>query len=107
MNTLKTLAVAAALVATVMPAKAADPAFVWPKNSQFTCIGLLEQSRGAYRLSPNPEDKMKTWCDADLSEGKEVQVLKACSLNDQCIIKGVIEGHGTFAWVKIYSVRKR
>jgi hypothetical protein len=98
------LLAAVAVLALVAPASARDPAFVWPKNSQFSCTGVLVKDEHAYQL--RPDEGMLTWCDADLWEGKELRALKTCSLGNRCEIKGVIQGHGAFAWTKINSVRR-
>jgi hypothetical protein len=103
----KLLLAAVAALALVTPASAKDPAFPpWPKNSQFSCTGVLVKDEYSYRLRPDKGMLPWCWCDADLWEGKEIQVLKTCSLDDRCEIKGVIKGHGAFVWTKIDSVRK-
>jgi hypothetical protein len=98
-----TLAVAALSLAMLAPAKAEDRTLIWPKNSQFTCGGTVTLNEGSYQL--NPDSGMLTWCDADLAGKEKDQVLKACPLNTRCQIKGIIEGHGAFGWVKIISAR--
>jgi hypothetical protein len=81
-----------------------DPRFVWPKNSQFNCSGILIQDEGTYQLKP--DDGMLTWCDAEIEDKDKSRVLDACTVGERCEIKGVIRGHGNFFWVKITSVRR-
>ena len=80
-----------------------DPSFVWPRNSQFNCRGILIQDEGTYQLKP--DEGMLTWCDAEIAGGDKGRVLDACTVGDSCEIKGIIRGHGAFGWVKITSVR--
>jgi hypothetical protein len=94
---------AVAVLALAAPASAKDPAFVWPKNSQFRCTGIL-MKRDAYQL--HPDKGMLTWCDAELADEEETRVLKTCAPGDRCEIKGIIKGHGAFSGVKIHSVRR-
>lgn len=79
-----------------------DPRFVWPKNSRFTCSGVLVHDDG---YSLKPDDDMLTWCSADIDDKDEGRVLGACKAGGRCEIKGTIAGHGTFAWTAISSVR--
>ena len=88
---------------SALAAAKTDPRFVWPKNSQFTCSGILAQEQGTYRLAP--DQRMLTWCDADIDNKDKGRVLDACKLGDRCKIKGTIRGHGTFGWVEITSVK--
>ena len=81
-----------------------DPRFVWPKNSQFNCSGILIQDEGTYQLKP--DEGMLTWCDAEIEDKDKSRVLDACTVGERCEIKGVIGGHGNFFWVKITSVRR-
>jgi hypothetical protein len=90
-------------VSALAAANKTDPRFVWPRNSQFTCSGVLAQEQGTYRLTP--DQGMLTWCDADIDDKDKGRVLDACKLGDRCEIKGTIRGHGTFGWVKITSVK--
>jgi hypothetical protein len=83
--------------------KKTDRRFVWPKHSQFNCRGILAQDEGTYQLKR--DENMLTWCDADIDEKDKGRVLDTCTVGDRCEIKGVIRGHGAFAWVKITSVR--
>ena len=80
-----------------------DPIFVWPKNSQFICSGILIQDEGMYQLKP--DKGMLTWCDADIEDKDKGRVLDACTVGDTCEIRGTIRGHGAFGWVTITSVR--
>ena len=82
-----------------------DPKFVWPKNSQFNCSGVLTQEEGTYRLKPDQGNL--TWCDADIDGKDKGRVLDGCKLGDRCEIKGTISGHGAFSWVEITSVGNR
>jgi len=92
-------------VSALAAANKTDARFVWPKNSQFTCRGVLTQEEGTYRLAPGP--RMLTWCDADIGDKDAGRVLNACKLADRCEIKGTIKGHGIFGWVEITSVKAR
>jgi hypothetical protein len=101
------LAIAAALNCLGSgPATAAsdkpDPRLVWPKNSRFTCSGVLVHDDG-YALKP--DDDMLTWCSADIDDKDEGRVLGACKAGGRCEIKGTIAGHGTFSWTAISSVK--
>jgi hypothetical protein len=82
-----------------------EPRFVWPKNSKFTCRGVLVQEQGGYRLSP--DQGMLAWCDADIDDQDKNRVLDACKLGDRCEIKGIIRGHGTFHWIGFTSIKAR
>jgi hypothetical protein len=103
----KLLIALATTVALVGPAAAGpkDPRFIWPKNDQFTCRGeltrdnyqVLQLARNAYNL---------TWCDAEISGDLEAKVLKICVVGSLCEIKGIIQGHGAFAWVKITKIQQ-
>jgi hypothetical protein len=80
-----------------------DRRFAWPKNSQFNCRGILVQDEGTFQLKR--DEDMLTWCDADIDEKDKGRVLDTCTVGDRCEIKGVIRGHGAFAWFKVTSVR--
>jgi hypothetical protein len=80
-----------------------DRRFVWPKNSQFNCSGILVLDEGSYQLKA--DESMLTWCDADIDDKDKGRVLDACTVGGRCEIKGTILGHGAFTWVKITSVR--
>jgi hypothetical protein len=80
-----------------------DLRFVWPKNSQFNCSGVLAEEDGTYRLKP--DQGMLAWCDADIDNKDKGGVLRACKLGDRCEIEGTIRGHGAFGWVEITSVK--
>jgi hypothetical protein len=82
-----------------------EPRFVWPKNSKFTCSGVLVQEQGGYRLTP--DQGMLAWCDADIDDQDKDRVLVACKLGERCEIKGTIRGHGTFRWIAFTSVKAR
>jgi hypothetical protein len=93
-------------------AQAEDRTLTWPKNSQFTCSGVLTVQDGELQLNPDPGSK--TWCDASFN-GEQYQVAKSdiakrvkavCAEGDRCQVKGTIEGHGVFYWTKITSVKK-
>jgi hypothetical protein len=90
-------------VSILAAAKATDTRSVWPKNSQFTCVGILVRDDGTYRLTPDP--RMLTWCDADIADAYKDRVLDACKLGNRCEIKGTIRGRGAFGWVEIASVK--
>jgi hypothetical protein len=79
-----------------------DPTLVWPKNSRFSCRGVMTAEQGTYRLTPDPG--MLAWCDADIGDKDKNRVSNACKLGDHCEIKGMIMGHGTFGWVEITSI---
>jgi hypothetical protein len=79
-----------------------DPTLLWPKNSRFTCRGVLADEQGTYRLTP--DQGMLAWCDADIDDKDKNRVSNACKLGDHCEIRGTIMGHGAFAWVEITSV---
>jgi hypothetical protein len=101
----KLLLVVAALCGLVSTAASKDdPRFLWPKNSQFSCRGVLVQDGDTYRLKADAN--MLAWCDADIADNNEGRVLAVCKLGDRCEIKGVIMGHGAFGWVRITSVKK-
>jgi hypothetical protein len=103
---LMTIAIAVALaVAVVVAARAEDPRFVWPKNDQFTCRGeLIRDDYKVLQLARNARNL--TWCDAEIADHLEAKVLKVCVVGSLCEIKGSIQGHGAFAWVKITKVRR-
>src|SRR5262245_45170226 len=93
--------------------QAGDPTLIWPKNSQFTCTGVLTAKEGELRL--DPDKGMLAWCWAlfDGPEGYGVtkfdaakRVKATCSVGDRCQVKGTIQGHGEFFWTKIISVKK-
>jgi hypothetical protein len=90
-------------VSALAAANETDPTLVWPKNSKFTCSGVLTQEQGTYRLAS--DQGMLTWCDADIDDKYKGRVLDACKLGDRCEIKGTIKGHGAFWWVDITSVK--
>ena len=74
------------------------------------CIGhLVDDPMFGYHLAKNekgdPFDGV-TWCDATIDEPLLKRVLQTCSPNDICRIEGLVEGHGTFSWVKINRLRK-
>jgi Bacterial SH3 domain len=89
--------------AAVVGATKTDSRFIWPKNSQFNCSGILIQDEGTYQLKP--DEGMLAWGDAEIEGKDKGRVLDACTVGDRCEIKGVIRGHGAFGWVKITSVR--
>jgi uncharacterized protein YecT (DUF1311 family) len=91
-------------VSGLAAANKTDPTLVWPKNSKFSCSGVLTQEQGTYRLTP--DQGMLVWCDADIGDKDKGRLLDACKLGDRCEIKGTIMGHGAFGWVEITSVRK-
>jgi len=80
-----------------------DPTPAWPKNSQFNCSGILVQEEGIFQLKP--DQGMLPWCGADIEDKDKGRVLAVCKVGSRCEIKGVINGHGAFSWVKITSVR--
>jgi hypothetical protein len=88
---------------TAMAMDKTDRRFVWPKNSQFNCSGILAQDEGAYHLKS--DEGMLAWCDAGIDDRDKGRVLNNCTVGGRCEIKGAIAGHGVFAWVKITSVR--
>lgn len=88
---------------TPAAANKTDPRFVWPKNSQFTCGGVLAKEQTTYRLTPDPH--MLAWCDAYIEDKDKDRVLGVCKLGNRCEIKGTIRGHGAFGWVEITSVK--
>jgi hypothetical protein len=103
---------AVAFAALSGAAQAEDRTLTWPKNSQFTCSGVLIVQDGELQLHPDPGSK--TWCDASFN-GEQYQVAKSdmakrvkavCAEGDRCQAKGTIEGHGVFYWTKITSVKK-
>ena len=100
------LAIIGSLASCLAPMSASaapgDPAPVWPKDSYFTCRGVLSQDEGTHRLAP--DQGMLPWCAADIGDRDERRVLKACKLGNACEIKGTIRGRGTFAWAAIASV---
>jgi hypothetical protein len=87
------------LVSALAAKNETDPRLVWPKNSQFTCRGVLTQEEGTYRLTP--DQNMLTWCDADIGDKDRGRLLDACRLGGRCEIKGIIRGHGVFGWSEI------
>jgi hypothetical protein len=95
----KLLLVVAALCGLVSTAASKDdPRFLWPKNSQFSCRGVLVQDGDTYRLKADAN--MLAWCDADIADNNEGRVLAVCKLGDRCEIKGVIMGHGAPSWTE-------
>jgi uncharacterized protein YecT (DUF1311 family) len=62
----------------------------------------LANEQGTYQLTP--DQGMLAWCDADIDDKDKSRVLNTCKLGDHCEIKGIIRGHGAFAWVEITSV---
>jgi hypothetical protein len=89
-------------VSALAAANKTDPRFVWPKNSQFTCRGVLAHEQGTYRLTP--DQGMLAWCDADIDDKDKDRVLDTCKLGDRCEMKGIIRGHGAFGWVEVTSI---
>jgi hypothetical protein len=118
-RSLKTiLFLAAAIVAA--PAQAADR---WPKHDRFICRGVLVRgsafgSTDSFQLQP--DKGMLAWCAADLygdlgslennftpaQPSVLDRVLKVCRRGDHCEIRGVVQGHGNFAWTAVFSVKR-
>jgi hypothetical protein len=87
--------------------------------TSLTCIGVLVHDDSGYRLKPDTGSS--SWCDAEISneygqEGSVSQILSACKVgggtaklplaqSSRCEIKGIVNGHGAFYWVKLSSVR--
>jgi hypothetical protein len=77
-----------------------------------SCSGILTVSEdGEYQLKPDAGSGL--WCDAIVSTGEHIggpdlvpQVLKVCTVNSRCRIKGTYEGRGVFYWNKISEVRR-
>lgn len=69
------------------------------------CRGVLKitDEYGLFLKNYPSNDKWDSWCDAEL-DGMKEKVLKICSLNNKCEIKGNVEGHGAFEWVYIDQI---
>ena len=97
---------AAALLALTSGANAG------PRDKYQACSGILIVSEdGEYQLKPGNGSGL--WCDAIISSGEYIgganlvpKVLKVCTVNSRCQIKGTYEGHGVFYWNKILEVRR-
>ena len=82
---------------------AEDQTLIWPKNSQFTCSGVLTVIDGELQLKP--DSGAKVWCDATFEGEQAKRVRATCAEGERCQVKGIIMGHGAFYWVKITSVK--
>jgi hypothetical protein len=112
MTKLFPLAAAALLLAMLAPVNAEDRTLIWPKNSQFTCTGVLAVTDNELQLNPEPGSKV--WCSASF-DGQQCGVTKTdiakqvkatCAEGDRCQVKGTVEGHGVFYWTKLTLVKK-
>jgi hypothetical protein len=107
-NTALTYTRSAMLIATVLGGTAHA---AWAMQS-ISCQGVLVQD-DTLHLQPVPPFREigggPPWCDADISDefghGAARLVLATCKVDEWCEIKGVVDGHGTWNWVKILSVR--
>jgi len=67
------------------------------------CRGVLTRDEDSYHLKPDPGSAL--WCDSYVAGDLLHKVLKVCTVNGRCHIKGSVRGHGVFYWVRISSVR--
>jgi hypothetical protein len=95
-------------------AHAEDAQYTWPNTNRFDCTGTLKlntivvpsTSKTEAWYSLEPIKGMKVRCDADIGPELAGRVLKTCSTENRCEIKGTIAGHGAYVWTRIDSVRK-
>lgn len=69
------------------------------------CHGYLVKDEFGLHLAKNsngaPFDGV-SWCDASIED--QDKVLRKCVVGGPCSIKGSVQGHGVFNWVKIDTV---
>jgi hypothetical protein len=80
------------------------------RDKQQICYGTLSRdTENWYTLTQEhgiQGNQPSLWCDAEIPEGDLIkQVLKVCRLGGPCTIAGTFEGHGTFVWKHITTVR--
>jgi len=80
-----------------------------------TCTGVLTSSDtqlDSDAIKLKPEAGSVTWCDSDIEDdiaepGTRARVLKKCWFGGRCRIRGIVNGHGAFYWVRIQSVESQ
>src|SRR5262245_36106799 len=68
------------------------------------CRGVLARDEDGYHLKPDSSSAL--WCDSYIPGNLLQKVLKICTVDSRCLIKGSVRGHGLFYWVRISSVRQ-
>jgi hypothetical protein len=71
------------------------------------CRGkLVKDDEYGLSLENYPSNNLwDTWCDAGIDDLSD-KVLKVCSINNKCEIRGQVMGHGVFHWHQINQVSK-
>ncbi len=74
---------------------------------QQDCRGVLKNDDEYGLILKNYQSNIlwDTWCDAEIDDLSN-KVLKVCSIDDRCEIRGRVTGHGAFHWNRIDQVTK-